>query len=251
MENTPAEERAPPNHHPALLFTSELATIPLVATLPVPVTRHEVPNVPGAFLLANILTPEEAKAIITATEAVGFTPDQPIGADDSILAHNLYWLADETFLANFFERIKEFLPQEMEGGKLTGLNARFRVYRYVPGAIYRPHIDGAWPKSGIDKLTGKYLFDSATKEAPEWSRLTFLLYLNEGFMGGNTTFFLPSEERGQLNAFGVKPFAGCSLVFPHGDAKGSLLHEGSPVEEGVKYVIRTEVLYESFRGARD
>jgi hypothetical protein len=29
----------------------------------------------------------------------------------------------------------------------------YLVYRYVPGAIYRPHIDGAWPASGVDPTT--------------------------------------------------------------------------------------------------
>lgn len=47
-----------------------------------------------------------------------------------------------------------------------------------------------------------------------------------------------------MHAFPVKPSVGCALVFPHGDTDGSLLHEGSPVGEGAKYVIRTEVLYE-------
>ena len=47
-----------------------------------------------------------------------------------------------------------------------------------------------------------------------------------------------------MNAYPVKPIAGCALVFPHGDTKGSLLHEGSPVGAGGgKYVIRTDVLY--------
>ena len=27
---------------------------------------------------------------------------------------------------------------------------RWRCYRYVPGAVYRPHVDGAWPGSTID-----------------------------------------------------------------------------------------------------
>ncbi len=31
------------------------------------------------------------------------------------------------------------------GATLAGLNARWRLYRYVPGAHYRPHVDGAWP----------------------------------------------------------------------------------------------------------
>lgn len=107
--------------------------------------------------------------------------------------------------------------------------------------------------STFPKLTkivkkGEYLYDSSPATSPEWSRLTFLLYLNDGFSGGQTTFFLPSPSQPQLDAYPVRPIAGCALVFPHGDAAGSLLHEGSPVDEGgCKYVIRTEVLYQSVR----
>lgn len=73
-------------------------------------------------------------------------------------------------MSTLWDRISSLLPQEIAGGKVTGLNSRFRgesisldvldfadygctVYRYVPGAIYRPHIDGQWPKSGIDPTT--------------------------------------------------------------------------------------------------
>lgn len=45
----------------------------------------------------------------------------------------------------------------------------------MPGAIYRPHIDGAWPASGIDKTTGEYLYDDSPAGESQWSRLTFLV----------------------------------------------------------------------------
>jgi hypothetical protein len=48
----------------------------------------------------------------------------------------------------------------------------------------------------------------------------------------------------------VVPTAGSALVFPHGDAAGSLLHEGSGVTRGAKFVIRTEVLYRTDPGAK-
>ncbi len=122
-------------------------------------------------------------------------------------------------------------------------------------------VDGAWPGSGLDP-EGRYLFDAHGGEV--WSRLTFLIYLNdgiqtvtnggggggddddedEGFEGGATTFFTPSAEfDGCLEARSVQPRRGNVLVFPHGDTAGALVHEGSPVVRGAKYVVRSEVLY--------
>ncbi|GAA5875964.1 hypothetical protein JCM8547_000666 [Rhodosporidiobolus lusitaniae] len=246
LHRTEAADRLPPNHHPALLFTSAPGSIPLAPpSTALKVTRHEVPHIPGGFLLADVLSKEECKRILAHTEALGYQPDQPIAEDGlSVLAHNVYWLADSSFLSTFTSRFLHLVPQFVDGGKVTGINARFRVYRYVPGAIYRPHEDGAWPASGIDPVTGEYLYDSSPKDKPQWSRLTFLIYLNDNFLNGCTTFFFPSSSPSTLNAFPVKPSAGCAMVFPHGD-NTSALHEGSPVEgEGAKYVIRTEVLYE-------
>jgi hypothetical protein len=86
-------------------------------------------------------------------------------------------------------------------------------------------IDGAWPASALDEAesTGpSYIYDS---DPTVYSRLTFLIYLNDGFDGGCTTFFLPSAEHGILEARPVKPRTGTVCVFPHGAARGSLLHE--------------------------
>ena len=71
------------------------------------------------------------------------------------------------------------------------------------------------------------------------------LYLNDDFSSGSTTFFVPSRAHGVLNAYPVKPVAGSVAVFPHGEASGALLHEGTGVAEGgVKYIIRTDVEYD-------
>ena len=40
------------------------------------------------------------------------------------------------------------MPPVLGGGKFAGLNARWRLYRYTTGNVYRPHVDGAWPGSG-------------------------------------------------------------------------------------------------------
>jgi hypothetical protein len=61
---------------------------------------------------------------------------------------------------------------------------------------------------------------------------------------GCTTYFTPSlEEEGLVHSQGVSPRVGTALFFPHGEGSGSLVHEGSALLKGTKYVLRTDVLY--------
>ena len=56
---------------------------------------------------------------------------------------------------------------------------------------------------------------------------------------------MPSKaERGGLEAHGVDPQRGAVLCFPQGNT-ASLVHEGTAVTRGVKYVIRSDVLYKA------
>ncbi|KIJ96923.1 hypothetical protein K443DRAFT_270604 [Laccaria amethystina LaAM-08-1] len=255
LQTTPGPERRPPNKHPAVIFYSPPHTFPLLP--PSERTRqpqrHELPGVPGAFIINDVFESSECESLVKAAEKVGLLPDEPIAGSAvqlaSVLAHNLIWLADTEFIGTFYNRIVNLLPQTIHGGAVKGTNARFRLYRYRPGALYRPHIDGAWPASALNATTSppSYVYDS---DLTVYSRLTLLIYLNDDFEGGCTTFFLPSSTQGILEARPVKPRTGTVCVFPHGAARGSLLHEGSGVTSGAKYVIRTEVLYEVDKSER-
>lgn len=200
------------------------------------VRRHEVPDVPGAFLLSDVLTPSECGQLLHTAHAIGYQRDgiDGIGA--------VVWLADESLLGPLFARVQGLLPPQIGGCALKGLNARLRLFRYHPGAVYRPHIDGSWPGSGLDS-EGRLTDDAFP--GTRVSRLTFLIYLNGGFDGGATTFFLPGHSGdGHIAAYGVQPQEGSVLCFPHGDSDASLVHEGSAVAPGgAKYIIRTDVLY--------
>jgi hypothetical protein len=256
LDTTPGAQRKPPNLHPAILYTSEDDAIPL-STTPPNTTHHKHPTLPNLHLLRDVLSPAECEAIIAAGENLGFKPDAPIteeGEESSILAHNFYWITDPAFTAKLWSRVSPFVPTKVGGKKVRGLNRRFRVYRYVPGAEYRAHIDGAWPPSGISE-EGKYVYDSSPPSGKQSSLFTFLVYLNDEFEAGETTFFLPSAREGSMNAYSVKPVQGSVAMFPHGETEGSLLHEGTGVKkEGVptaKYVIRTDVLYDVDAGVTE
>jgi hypothetical protein len=88
------------------------------------------------------------------------------------------------------------------------------------------------------------VYDDSPAEKKQSSLFTFLMYLNDEFEGGETTFFLPAAREGTLNAYPVRPVMGSVAVFPHGDTKGALLHEGTGVRKGAKYIIRTDVEYD-------
>ena len=77
------------------------------------------------------------------------------------------------------------------------------------------HKDGPWTEDGLT------------------SQLTLLIYLNDGFVGGDTDF----------RDFRVVPKQGDALLFVH-----DTWHEGAAVESGVKYVLRSDVLYRSIDG---
>jgi len=188
------------------------------------------------FMINNLMTTNEAFDLIRVGSKLGFAPDAPINDKNSILAHAFVYLLDQKDHDVLWQRCEHLIPREYNP---VGLNRRFRCYRYVKGATYRPHIDGAWPGSGLSS-DGDYVYDSY---GDRLSRFTFLIYLNEDFTGGETKFYAPNGEKvGVLDRRGVTPMCGSALVFPHGDTKGALLHEGSGVESGTKYVVRTEVL---------
>merc|ERR1712137_1489573 len=69
------------------------------------------------------------------------------------------------------------------------------------------------------------------------SFMTVMLYLNGGFQGGETNFII-TERFLEEEAVQVQPRAGLALVFEH-----RLLHEGARLTRGVKYAIRTDVMF--------
>ncbi len=123
-----------------------------------------------------------------------------------------------------FARLSAGLPatwRSRSGGlwRLKGLNERLRFLKYSqPGDFFYPHWDGCFVREvGVER-----------------SFVTVLLYLNEGYRGACTTIY---DETGR--PLPVAPRTGMALVHDH-----LVRHGVPPLREGVKYVIRTDVMYE-------
>jgi predicted 2-oxoglutarate/Fe(II)-dependent dioxygenase YbiX len=94
-----------------------------------------------------------------------------------------------------------------------GLFTPLRLYRYAEGQHFGLHQDQS------------YVRDDACR-----SLLTFMVYLNEDFEGGTTSF--PDRP------LEITPAAGKALLFQH-----AILHAGGRVTRGTKLVLRSDVLY--------
>jgi len=180
------------------------------------------------FVLEKALGPAECLNLIEAARTRGFgkaVPAYPLS-----YRNNSRLVVDDAELAEaLFYRIRRQLPdpivdEDGAGWRLVGLNKRFRFCRYGPGEFFTIHRDG--------------VFHSSAKQC---SRLTFMIYLNSScdFEGGSTRFFPSSDPAGAPLA-SVAPQNGTLIVFDH-----RLWHDGALVTGGIKYIMRSDILYEA------
>ncbi|RIA93368.1 hypothetical protein C1645_762556 [Glomus cerebriforme] len=189
---------------------------------------------PLAFIIDNVCTPEECNSLIQLSEndpnskyedaLLNIGGGKQISAKDQ--RNNLRYIRDDYAISSeIFNRISHLLPLSWKWKNNTSfplscLNERLRFLKYRKGERFKPHMDGNY----------------ARDDGSEASFVTLQLYLNEGFQGGETTFLDWALE----NKVPVIPKPGRALIFEH-----KLLHEGSEILDGIKYVIRTDIMYKT------
>lgn len=173
---------------------------------------------PLVFQVPDVLSKAECEGLMERIDALGPAP-APISMAHGFvmrpdLRNNTRVIFDDVSLAAvLYARLAHALPARMRGRLPVSANERFRGYRYEPTQRFAAHYDGSF-----------------CRNPHEASELTLLIYLNEDFVGGETAFL--------QHGLAVRPRRGLALLFQHG-----LLHEGCPVRSGVKYVLRSDVMY--------
>jgi len=173
---------------------------------------------PLVFSIPAVMTGDECAELIVKAEAVGFD-DAPITMPHGFvmrkdIRNNTRVMFDDAALAAaLFARIRDAIPPSLCDRRPAGVNERIRVYRYEPAQHFAPHYDGCYRRSSHER-----------------SELTFMVYLNDGFTGGETNFLHFGRT--------IVPRTGEALLFQH-----ALLHEGATVESGRKYALRSDVMY--------
>eukprot|EP01117_Protostelium_nocturnum_P020014 TRINITY_DN8827_c0_g1_i2.p1 TRINITY_DN8827_c0_g1~~TRINITY_DN8827_c0_g1_i2.p1 ORF type:complete len:253 (-),score=47.30 TRINITY_DN8827_c0_g1_i2:149-907(-) len=188
------------------------------------------------FLLHNLLDSSESQLLIKAAEVVGY---------DEKASGNRFCLRkvhqDERFQKWLWDRIQPFV---IDSGyeyytdeydirwKVCGINPSFRSCKYNPGHVFGPHID----------------YSNVIGDQRSW--YTIMLYLNDsGEFEGGATIFLdpkkPMDARGSRfeTVLKIEPGCGMAIIFEQNDQ--NLLHEGEEIRKGFKYMIRSDIMYET------
>jgi hypothetical protein len=161
-------------------------------------------------VIDNFISEKECEKIIAFCEDENLFQRSRIGIDSGRVSDNrtsssafIEKHESSLIISGLKEKIAVFLGCNIH--KIESL----QVVRYYKSEGYKPHFDAFIIKR----------------------KLTCLLYLNEGFLGGETYF----PEVG----FGVSPKTGRLLIFQNLDENDKVItqsfHQGSPILDGVKY----------------
>ena len=168
------------------------------------------------FTVEDFLTRQECLDMIVKSEGVGYELAKVNTASGTkvrtdIRNNSRAFYNSEELAQELWAKIQPFVLTPIANSTAIGLNELFRFYRYQRGHQFKGHFD-----------------QSYIRNEREASYFTFMVYLNDNFQGGDTTF----------RGLRVQPRQGMALLFLH-----SLYHEGSEVTQGVKYVLRSDVMY--------
>lgn len=169
------------------------------------------------FCIKEFMSKEECKKWIKFSEEKGYElakinmEFRTQVVNTSIRDNKRVIYDNEELALSLWDRIRPYVITETEYGIACGLNERFRFYKYLPKQQFRTHQDGSF-----------------IRNIKEWSSYTLIIYLNEEMEGGDTEF----------PGFSIQPKTGAALIFKH-----EIVHAGLPIKTGVKYVLRTDIMY--------
>ncbi|TAE67729.1 MAG: oxidoreductase, 2OG-Fe(II) oxygenase [Bacteroidetes bacterium] len=166
------------------------------------------------IVIENFFSDEECQKYIDLSENLGYEVAN-IDTGKIVLEvrnNERVFYKSEDLAQEIYGRAKPHLPSKIGNSQLCGLNELFRFYKYQKGHRFKGHQDGNF-----------------IRNETEASYLTFMIYLNEGYEGGHTIF----------REHNITPKKGMALIFHH-----KLYHEGDEVLSGIKYVLRSDVMYQ-------
>lgn len=178
------------------------------------------------FVVEDFLTPDECDRYLALISDDDYQEGMLTSPDGLVSAENIrnnqraeIW--DENVAKELWEKAKDLVPT-CEGRLAVGMNEMLRFYRYEEDQYFEWHQDFT-----VELDNGQQSF------------YTVLIYLNDDFEGGETSF---NDEYSEeiFEEFQIVPQQGLAVFFEH-----SIHHKGEPVKSGCKHLLRTDLMYAS------
>ncbi|XP_073020820.1 uncharacterized protein [Primulina eburnea] len=209
--------------------------------------------------IQNYFTSAESKAFIKAAESIGFAHQGSLGPakgeayrDNDRVSVNDPILAEAMWQSGLQQLLSDF---RIQGKVAVGLNPNIRLYRYTVGQQFGQHIDeSVYLGEGrrtyytlliyLSGTPGRTKTKSKNDENGAPSKTKAKLKNNDSLqdsfdvlVGGETVFYGPRNDI----VAEVPPTEGMALLHIHGSK--CMLHEARIVSKGVKYVLRSDVVF--------
>lgn len=222
-------------------------------------TTAVVEGIDGAFVVHGLLGKQECEGIRDVVREI--CQNDTSYTDDSIKRrdsqHHTPCMVDEITLTLMANRLRPYLPATAGPDNPSTLEAPgkeistfLRCYDYMEGDFSSPHLDRSFSEHENFRLV-------------RFSAYSIVIYLNDDFEGGNTTFFVFDDPTNPLirsnkgntivggdidraRKISVIPSCGDALIFPHGRQPGchlDYLHEGGMICAGRKTILRSDIVY--------
>jgi hypothetical protein len=187
-----------------------------------------IDGMPGFFkVLRGVLTADECKRIIEIADEAGFEQAALRTNMDGDYYNTEYRKSQRciidsvAFADELWSRISDIIPAVWsDGEEAAGLNERIRILKYEPGDEFKTHADGTFTCPGRGLI----------------SKLTLLIYLNDNYEGGYTTYVCGDDT--STWDVPIRPTVGAVVLQDQ-----NIMHYVPPLLSGVKYAIRTDVMY--------
>lgn len=166
------------------------------------------------LVVDNIFTPDECKALIATANTLPWHHPKTGGNYVRAL------LIDRALAERLWVKIKPVCPpvNHVNGVQYDciNINDHFRFSRYEAGGAFPIHLDG----NNVDEFQNRSMF-------------TLNIFLNDDMEGGGTTFY----NNDLTHRLTVAPKCGTGALF-----YAKQYHRGDVVAQGVKYLLRTDVM---------
>ena len=177
------------------------------------------------YVIRNVLTKTECESLIKLSENSGYQDALVnIGGGyqqkiSSVRNCKRVMIDNTEMTDHLWLRLSQFIPTIFKGRRKISFNERLRFLRYHKGEYFSPHFDGTYVRDNKEEL----------------SQMSVLIYLNDDYKGATTNFL---DVKGSDRKYAPKITQGMALIFEH-----KIYHEGAELLKGVKYIIRTDVMF--------